>query len=414
MDSLSMFLLILLACLGLGLLVREGVFKKPWLAVLCAILMAAAIALRASVFDRQTGDYMDFLARWVNYYRANGGFRAFAQYPPYCNYHVPYLYFLALFSYLPASDLALIKLLSCLFDLILAWAVMRIIALLSSRLSLRLAAFFAVLFWPTVILNGALWGQCDSIYVAFAMLAILLALEDKAVGSMICWACSFAFKLQAVFLLPIAVILWIYRKYKWQHFLVFPLAYLLLVLPAVLLGRPLGETVFFYLSQTGSIGDGLNYNSPSVFAFFWNLPAEQQENAARIGILASALALGNLLAIAWIKRKELTDRSVICLSVLMAILVPFLLPHMHDRYFFGADILSLTLAFAMPPFFLAAPLVDFASFLGYYAYLSFYFSARGGHYLIQMKYGAMALLLASFLSALAFVLSLCRKAQRKR
>ena len=62
MDSLSMFLLILLACLGLGLLFREGVFKKPWLAVLCAILMAAAIALRASVFDRQTGDYMDFLA----------------------------------------------------------------------------------------------------------------------------------------------------------------------------------------------------------------------------------------------------------------------------------------------------------------------------------------------------------------
>ena len=49
--------------------------------------------------------------------------------------------------------------------------------------------------------------------------------------------------------------------------------------------------------------------------------------------------------------------------------------------------------------------VDFASFLGYYAYLSFYFSARGGHYLIQMKYGAMALLLASFLSALAFVLN---------
>jgi hypothetical protein len=58
MDSLSMFLLILLACLGLGMLIREGVFKKPWLAVLCAILMAAAIALRASVFDRQTGDFV--------------------------------------------------------------------------------------------------------------------------------------------------------------------------------------------------------------------------------------------------------------------------------------------------------------------------------------------------------------------
>lgn len=413
MDSLSMFLLILLACLGLGMLIREGVFKTPWLAVLCAILMAAAIALRASVFDRQTGDYVDFLARWVNFYRANGGFRAFAQNPPYCNYHVPYLYFLALFSYLPASDLALIKLLSCLFDLIMAWAVMKLVARVSANRFLCLGAFFAVLFWPTVLLNGALWGQCDSIYVAFALLAILFALEDRPIWSMVFWACSFAFKLQAVFLLPIAVILWIYRKYRWQHFLVFPFAYFLLILPAVLLGRPLWETVLFYLDQTSSIGSGLNYNSSSVFAFFWNLPAEQQENAARLGILAAVLALLNLLAVAWIKRRELTDRSVLCLSVLMAILLPFLLPHMHDRYFFGADLLSLALAFSMPAFFLTAPLVDFASFLGYYAYLSFYFSAKGGHYLIQMKYGAMCLLLASALSAMAFVLSLRRKAGRK-
>lgn len=414
MDSLSMFLLILLACLGLGMLIREGVFKKPWLAVLCAILMAAAIALRASVFDRQTGDYVDFLARWVNFYRANGGFRAFAQNPPYCNYHVPYLYFLALFSYLPASDLALIKLLSCFFDLIMAWAVMKLVARVSANRFLCIGAFFAVLFWPTVLLNGALWGQCDSIYVAFALLAILFALEGRPIWSMVFWACSFAFKLQAVFLLPIAVILWIYRKYRWQHFLVFPFAYFLLILPAVLLGRPLWETVLFYLDQTSSIGSGLNYNSSSVFSFFWNLPAEQQENAARLGILAAVLALLNLLAVAWIKRSELTDRSVLCLSVLMAILLPFLLPHMHDRYFFGADLLSLALAFSMPAFFLTAPLVDFASFLGYYAYLSFYFSEKGGHYLMQMKYGAMALLLASFLSAMAFVLSLRRKAERKR
>ena len=182
--------------------------------------------------------------------------------------------------------------------------------------------------------------------------------------------------------------------------------YLILILPAVLLGRPFWETLLFYARQTGSIGEGLNYNSSSVFAIFWNIPAEQQKSAANIGIVAAALFLLNMLAIAFVQRRRLTDRSVICLALLIAIGVPFLLPHMHDRYFFPADLLSLVLAFMMWPFLLTAPLTAFASFLGYYAYLSFYLSERGGHYLLQMKYGAYALLAAMGLTGLALAVSL--------
>ena len=94
-----------------------------------------------------------------------------------------------------------------------------------------------------------------------------------------------------------------------------------------------------------------------------------------------------------------------CLALLMAVGVPFLLPHMHDRYFYPADALSLALAFAMPALFPVAPLVEFASFLGYYAYLSFYFSPQGGHYLLPMSKGSYALLAALALTGLAFALS---------
>ena len=408
-NGFVLFLMILFAALALLLLYRDGLIHKPWAAVLCAVLIALALALRASAFDMETGDYRDFLVRWIDYYRQNGGFRAFREPPPYCNYHVPYLYFLAFFSYLPFRDLYLIKLLSVLFDILMAWAAAKLTGCVTRSRGLRLACFFAVLFWPTVFLNGAVWGQCDSIYVAFALLGIWLALEDRPVLSMCMLAFSFSFKLQAVFVLPIIPVLWIGKRYSLKHLLVFPAAYLLLILPAILLGRPVLDTIFFYLRQTSSIGDGLNYNSPSIFAIFWHIPDSQQDGISKIAICAAGLYLLNLLALAWLKRRELNNRAILCLALLMAIGIPFLLPHMHDRYFFPADLLSLVLAFSIPGLFLTAPLVCFASFLGYYAYLSFYFSEKGGHFLLYLYYGSYALLLALLLTGIGFALSVSGK-----
>ena len=189
------------------------------------------------------------------------------------------------------------------------------------------------------------------------------------------------------------------NQLQWQHFLLFPLTYLLLVLPAVLLGRPLWDTISLYWNQTGSIGSGLNYNSPSIFAILWKIPESQQKNASTVGIVAAALYMLNLLAIAYVKRSKLTDRAILALALLFSIGIPFLLPHMHDRYFFPADILSLVLAFAYLPVFLVAPLVEFASLLGYHAYLKM-------RYLLYMYYGAYALIAAMALALLVFACSL--------
>ena len=38
-------------------------------------------------------------------------------------------------------------------------------------------------------------------------------------------------------------------------------------------------------------------------------------------------------------RRRLDDRALLTCSLLIAVAVPFLLPHMHDRYFFLADAL---------------------------------------------------------------------------
>jgi Gpi18-like mannosyltransferase len=69
---------------------------------------------------------------------------------------------LAAISYVNISSLHLIKLLSVLFDLVLAYYAMRIVGLFATNPVRRLVAFFVVLFLPTVILNGALWGSATA------------------------------------------------------------------------------------------------------------------------------------------------------------------------------------------------------------------------------------------------------------
>lgn len=406
MDYRVILLLILEGAFALWLLYRAGLMKKPAYASAAVILVILAFGARFAVLDYQTLDYQDFLSRWVDYFRRSGGFRALRE--QVGNYNIPYLYFLALFSYSSISDLYLIKLLSIFFDIILAWASMLLLGRYTQSPARRMGLFFTVLFLPTVFLNGSLWAQCDSSYVALAVLGIYLALDDRPVLSMVCAALSFGFKLQAVFILPVYAVLWMRGKFKWQHFLVFPAAYVVLVLPAVLLGRPFIETLTLYFNQTGSIGDGLNYNSPSVYSLFqYSLPEQYNEFASQLGIIAAFVYMAVLLLICFFNRRRISDKAVLGAALLFAIGIPFLLPHMHDRYFFAADILSLILAFTAAEYFIAAVLVQFASLLGYHAYLKM-------RYLLLMDKGAAALIAALAVSSIFFYNSLCEKKKKKR
>ena len=286
MDVLTITLLLVIGAAALVLLYSSGMLRTPGRVCLAAALIAGAFILRGLCMGHVTLDYQDFLSRWVQFYRDNGGFAALGE--PVGNYNLPYLYFLAAFSYIGANDLVLIKALSVVFDVVLAWAVMKLVGLYTGSDVRRLAAFFLTLYWPSVILNGSCWGQCDSIYVAFAVLALYLALNGRGAAGMVCMAVSFAFKLQAVFVMPIFVVLLIAKKVKLWHFLLFPLTYVVLMLPAVLMGYPLLGTVTLYFDQMGTVGSALNYNSSSVYAFFYNV--EDPETASLLGIIAAFAA----------------------------------------------------------------------------------------------------------------------------
>ncbi len=389
--SVALFMALLAGC-GLYLLWHEGVLQTRLAWLIAWALLLAAFGGRLLCFDYETLDYQNFLAHWAAFFRQYGGFLAMKR--QVGNYNIPYLYFLALFSYLPVNDLYLIKALSSLFDLLLAWAVLRLVDRFTPSATRRFCAFFTTLFLPTVFLNSAVWGQCDSIYVALLLHGLDAALRQRPRLSVVLAALAFGFKLQAVFVLPVWAVLWMSGRVRERDLLYFPLTYVLLVLPAVLLGRPFLETITLYFSQTGTIGSGLNYNSPSIFAIFWHI--ENQQAASIIAILAAALFTLNMLGVAWVQRKRLSDQAVLALALLFAIGIPFLLPHMHERYFYPADILALTVAFAFPLLSPVALLTQYASLLGYHAYLKM-------RYLHPMRYGSAALIVSFALGLICFL-----------
>ena len=373
--------------LGLALLLAAALLisgiQDRTLRILAGALLAALLLLRLVWFGVETSDYTDFLRPWTAWFRTHGHFAGLGG--NIGNYNVPYLVFLALFSYWDVPELYLIKLLSTAFDLLLAVTLCRTVLHITASEKRACAALILTPALPTVFINTGIWGQCDSIYVALALLGLYLCLAEKPWAGMIALGFSFAFKLQAVFLIPIFFACLLCGKLKLRHLPLFPAAYLLAVSPAVIAGKPFLDVLLFYVRSASTVGNALNYNSPSMYALplFYN-PADP-EAAAKLGVILAA-ALCVLFALVFLLRREqIDDRSVFFAALLLTCGIPLLLPHMHDRYFYFVDVLTLAAACIIP---WTAPLVlcsQFASLLGYHAY----FFMR---YYLPMKYGFMALI----------------------
>ena len=399
MDYRVIILLVLEGVFALWLLWRSGCVNSYRNLLRCALLIALALFIRLTYFNRENTDYQWFLKVWVDFYRTHGGFSGLRE--SIGNYNIPYLYFLALFSFSSIRDLYLIKLLSIFFDIILAFAGLLLVRRCGGSHLRAAVCFFVILFLPTVLLNSACWGQCDSIYVSFALLGLAFAIpygeqQGHPVLSMICIAVSFGFKLQAVFLMPIWLLLWVWQKYKWYWFAVFPLAYLVLILPAVLLGRPLADAVMLYVDQADTVGSALNYNAPSLTALIRN--PSSPESVSRILIVCAFAATFLVLFLGIFLRNRMDVKMFLCFSALIVLLIPFLLPHMHDRYFYAGDILTAVLAVCIPWLSVSALLMEFGSFICYLAYFTGYYQRIGkSNIFLTNDKGAVAVLLSILL-----------------
>ena len=404
--------LVALAALALLLLRAEGMDSRTLLVMLLPV--AAAMLVRSLMLEFMSGDYRIFLSRWVDFFRLNGGFAGIAE--DLGNYNVPYLYILAAISYSSVPDLYLIKLVSILADVILAWGGFRLVRVLCGDQKgnrAPLAAFALLLFLPTVVLNGALWGQCDAIYGALVLHALAMVLKGKNNISVALLAVAFSFKLQTIFLVPLWGVLWMAQRVKIRELLVFPLTYAATIVPALLLGKPLGDILNIYFDQVGEYS-ALVLNAPSIFQLLPAGIAAHTGFVSRAGVIAAfALSLVLLGVGLWLDRR-LDHAVAMAAAVVLAIGVPFLLPHMHERYFFLADVITLCWACANWRRIPAAVLAAGASLASYMVYLrlkfNYVFTLFGTQYVMGLEALAM---LAALVFSIVILVSEIKRCQRK-
>ncbi|MDR1736885.1 MAG: glycosyltransferase 87 family protein [Oscillospiraceae bacterium] len=368
--------------------------KSRKFALAAAGVLALGMAVRLYLLPEVSHDYTTFLENWVQQFRDQGldGFRNTT-----ANYNAPYLYFLYAISKLPVGDLALIKLFSVAGDAVLVFAGMRLAARGAQTETVpgRTEFFALCAFWlmPTFLLNSAWWAQCDSLYGALCLLSLLYMLENRPVASVLAASLAFAFKLQTIFFLPVFVIFLMARKVKLVHALIFPGVMLITAAPALIFGMTADQTFGVYFGQIGIYSHGLNWNSSSAYGL---LPdGFPHDPIFAIGIVAAALFMALLWFLAYRRRKILDEGDFIYLALLMCYGIPWLLPGMHDRYFYLAEVMALTLMFRKPKRWFVALLALIGSYSGYHAY----------KYLRYLMFPRLRMAVPSAIMGLGFVLA---------
>ena len=345
---------------------------NPAAALLAVALLAVAVLVRWAGRDQLTYDMLVFF-RWYHELGAAGGIRGLDR--QIGNYNAPYVYLLLLTTYLPGPLILKIKAVYVVFDVLLAWFTYRTVALRRPGHG-AVAAALIVLLLPTVTLNAAFWGQIDSMWASFAVGGLYFLLRERPWWAVTFVTVAFALKPQGIFLVPLLLACALTGRIRWRALLAAPLVFVLLDLPAMLLGRDPWELLTMYAPsrQAQYTTTLLNAHAPNVYAFFPvdRLTATWYDQASRVEALrllgygfTAALVLGVCYVLV-ARRVRLDATRLVTLAALFAILLPYTLPGMHERYFYLGDVLTVVLVFYRPRLWYVPLLVQTAS-LGSYA-----------------------------------------------
>jgi Gpi18-like mannosyltransferase len=332
--------------------------KDSNLKVATGLLIFVSLVLRVISIPYSNHDMVVYNLFWYQTLYQKGISEALAT--NFSNYTPPYTYFLALATltrgFIP--PLVAIKLIPICFDLLGAFYIYKIIKLKYENDTLPYlgaAIYFAA---PTVILNSSYWGQADSLYTSLLLVCLYFLLTEKSFASMLAFGLAFSFKAQAIFLLPFLVIMAFRKRIPWSYFGLIPIVYVATILPVVFLGRPLLETLLIYAKQSDTFGV-LSMNAPNLYSLF---SREWYSSILPLGIIAAITVISYWVYMICKIKMYLDNKYILLIAVISTALVPFVLPKMHDRYFYPTDVLSIVLAFYWPALWFVPMLYQIVSF----------------------------------------------------
>jgi Gpi18-like mannosyltransferase len=345
--------------------VNEAAAQPSWPPLWLTAL--AGVLCMKMLWPFHTHDMDTYLVPWLEHIVAKGPIGVFAE--PFSNYTPPYLYLLAAVSPLAAmmSKVTLIKLLSVAGNVWLAFAVHRLVAASGARPDLRLAALLLVL--PSMMINAAMFGQCDALWAAACVAALTAAVRRRHAAMLVWCGIAVAIKLQAVFAAPFFIALLIAERAPLRLWLVAPAVFVAAMLPAWIAGWPAADLATIYLRQSAWFEE-LSLNAPNIWMWVQHLPATAA--LPMVAIAYGAAGLATSLYLWWLGGRRLDPADMIAAALLASLMLPGLLPKMHERYFFLADILAFALAAVARDrsSFLVCVIVQAGSCLALWAYLT--------------------------------------------
>ena len=238
-------------------------------------------------------------------------------------------------------------------------------------------------------MNAFAWGQTDCIFTSFLALFVLFTIKRAPVAAASFFGVALTFKLQAMFLLPLLLYSILAKQMRVWHLLLVPMIYLLMMVPAAIAGRPWLELVTIHVAHVQRFSE-LAIHAPNLWRIVGGLELVDYRTGLLIGCAAAGLA-GAAIAIRAL-RLQPGSRTIVLVAALSSALMPYLLPKMHDRYFFVADIMTLTVAFVIPRLWVTVPLFQVGSLLSYLPY--FGLSGRASVYaVLPITFGVSVLAL---------------------
>jgi Gpi18-like mannosyltransferase len=337
LDSWVYYLLSgLFSLFYVGTMLLFNKFKKIKLLefIIFSFIIASLFIIRILLLDNKSFDYVTFLSPWVESLR-KVSFRDFLL-MNVGDYNFSYLYILFGLSKISISSLYLIKMVSIIFDIVLAWTAAKIVGLFKEKDKWQNLVFVLVFSLPTVILNSSSWGQCDTIYTTLVLLGLFLFFKNKPNWSMFCFGLSLSFKLQSIFILPAIFFLFFEKKINIKNILFYVLGFLIPSIPPLIAGRGLINTFNIYFTQVYS-QNGLTWSAPTL----WSVLVLPFRQFNLIAILITAMILVMVFYFHLLKKEKLNNINILNLFFLFSLIVPYFLPKMHERYFYLAEILSI-------------------------------------------------------------------------
>ncbi|MGH8478342.1 MAG: hypothetical protein ACREXK_01890 [Gammaproteobacteria bacterium] len=306
-------------------------------------LIVCAVAIRILAIPATTKDTFQTLLPWLEYAERHGTEalgQAFTNYTPFYQYLLVLATAVVDVSALPYRGWPLIKIITYGFEFINSWLVFRIVLHSTASLGKARIGALTYLLLPTVLWNSALWGQADAIWTCFVLASVLASLRQRHLLAVLLFGVALSVKAQAIFLSPFLLGRCFEGRIPFAYFLLVPLTYVFVGIPALLGGYDFQGLLQVYLQQ-GNTFERLSMNAPNLW---YLVPDAWYREGVVVGLsLACVLALG--LAVVMRASRPLRSPLVLLYFATLALgLIPYVLPKMHERYFHAYEVFVLILA----------------------------------------------------------------------